>query len=303
MTHQLKPGDRLVVASHNKGKVWEIKELLRPYGLDAISAADLNLPVPEETETTFEGNARLKAVAAAKASGLPALADDSGLEVAALSGAPGIYSARWAGASKDFARAMQKVADEIEKAGGWQAAVRDGKPGPDANFICVLCLAWPDGHADYYAGRVFGHLVDPPRGGNGFGYDPMFVPEGHEETFGEMEPAQKHAMSHRARAFDDFKAACLAHLPNAASKAPLASDAALEGLSAAAASLSTKDELATFVDSLRADLKTNAGNWENAKLEDFLESMAAWLRDSKSLPEQPQWRAVATALLAASRYE
>ena len=192
-------GSRLVVASHNAGKVREFDDLLRPYGLAAISAGALDLPEPEETETTFEGNARLKAVAAARASGLPALSDDSGVEVEALDGAPGIYSARWAGPTKDFAIAMGRVQAELAARSAWVP------PGPRANFTCVLCLAWPDGETEVFDGRVFGRLVWPPRGGRGFGYDPMFVPDEHTETFGEMAPDAKHAISHRARAFELFR--------------------------------------------------------------------------------------------------
>lgn len=201
---QLEKGTRLVVASHNPGKVREIEDLVAPFGLDVISAGALALPEPEETETTFAGNARLKAHAAAAGAGLPALADDSGLEVAALGGAPGIYSARWAGRSKDFAAAMAKVADEVSAQGSWPVA------GPRANFTCALCLAWPGGGAHVFEGKVFGTLVWPPRGHRGFGYDPMFLADGETLTFGEMEPEQKHAISHRARAFELFVRACLA---------------------------------------------------------------------------------------------
>jgi XTP/dITP diphosphohydrolase len=201
---KLKPGNRLVVASHNPGKAREIRDLVAPHGLSVVSAADLGLPEPEETGTTFTANAALKAVAAATAAGLPALSDDSGLEVEALGGTPGIYSARWAGPRKDFAVAMQRVADELRTIGAWSV-----QPGPRANFTAVLCLAWPDGRTKTFEGRVYGHLVWPPRGSNGFGYDPMFVPEGHGLTFGEMEPDAKHAISHRARAFRLFACACL----------------------------------------------------------------------------------------------
>ena len=193
-----------MVASHNPGKVREIRDLVAPYGLSVTSAAELGLAEPEETGETFTENARLKAVAAALAAGLPALADDSGLEVEALGGAPGIYSARWAGPGKDFTVAMHRVADELRPRDGWRAL-----PGPRANFIAVLCLAWPDGETAIFEGKVDGHLVWPPRGNKGFGYDPMFVPEGHTLTFGEMEPDAKHALSHRARAFRLFAAACL----------------------------------------------------------------------------------------------
>jgi len=200
---KLDRGVRLVVASHNAGKVREIGDLVRPFGFDVVSAGALGLPEPEETETTFSGNAVLKALAAARASGLPALADDSGLEVAILGGAPGIYSARWAGLDKDFGRAMTTVADAVAAKGGWTGA------GPEANFMCALAIAWPDAHVETFEGRVHGHLVWPPRGTQGFGYDPMFLPEGGELTFGEMEPDAKHAISHRARAFALFVAACL----------------------------------------------------------------------------------------------
>jgi XTP/dITP diphosphohydrolase len=194
---------RLVVASHNPGKVTEIADLIGPFGLDAVSAAELGLPEPEETEVTFAGNARLKAVAAATASGQPALSDDSGLEVGALDGAPGIYSARWAGPAKDFALAMRRVHEEVVARG--RRAERDTA----ANFTCALCLAWPDGQSRIFEGKVFGTLVWPPRGTKGFGYDPMFVPEGGTLTFGEMDPAAKHEISHRARAFELFRAEML----------------------------------------------------------------------------------------------
>ena len=194
---------RLVVASHNPGKVREIRELVAPHGLSVVSAGELELPEPEETGDTFVANAELKAVAAAQGSDLPALSDDSGLEVEALGGAPGIYSARWAGEAKDFTVAMRRVAEEVRGRGGW------GEPGPRANFTCALCLAWPDGATELFEGKVYGHLVWPPRGGKGFGYDPMFVADGQPMTFGEMEPDAKHAISHRARAFALFAEACL----------------------------------------------------------------------------------------------
>ena len=195
MLRTLTPGTRLVVASHNQGKVREFGDLLAPFGLDVVSAGELGLAEPDETETTFIGNARLKAVAAATAARLPALSDDSGLEVAALDGAPGIYSARWAGPSKDFSIAMSRVHDELAAKGAW------GGAGPVANFTAALCLAWPDGWSETFEGKVFGRLVWPPRGTRGFGYDPMFLPDGGAQTFGEMEPDAKHAVSHRARAF------------------------------------------------------------------------------------------------------
>jgi XTP/dITP diphosphohydrolase len=204
MTRRLERGARLVVASHNPGKVREILELVAPHGLSVVSAGELGLPEPEETGSTFAENARLKAVAAAQGAALPALADDSGIEVEALGGAPGIYSARWAGPAKDFRVAMQRVADELRALDAWTTV-----GGPRANFTAALCLAWPNGEAAIFEGKVWGHLVWPPRGSKGFGYDPMFVAEGHALTFGEMEPDAKHAISHRARAFQQFASACL----------------------------------------------------------------------------------------------
>ena len=203
MTRRLAPGEKLVVASHNPGKLREIAKLIEPYGLSAIPAGRLGLTEPDETEITFAGNARLKAELAARASGLPALADDSGLEVELLDGEPGIHSARWAGPVKDFSFAMQTVADRITAFRGWTA------PGPRANFTCALCVAWPDGSHAIFEGKVFGKLVWPPRGERGFGYDPMFLADGETLTFGEMDPDAKHAISHRARAFAHFVSACL----------------------------------------------------------------------------------------------
>jgi XTP/dITP diphosphohydrolase len=200
---RLAEGTRLVVASHNQGKLREINELVRPFRLEVISTGSLNLAAPAETGRTFADNARIKALAAAQASGHPALADDSGLEVDVLDGAPGIRSARWAGPERDFALAMRKVADAVAARGGWAT------PGPRANFTCALCLAWADGEAQVFEGRVFGSLVWPSRGTRGFGYDPMFLPDGETLTFGEMDPAHKHAISHRARAFALFVANCL----------------------------------------------------------------------------------------------
>ena len=189
----------LVVASHNEGKVREIRDLLTPFGLELSSAGELFLPEPEETGETFQANAELKALAAAKASGHPALADDSGLCVEALNGQPGIYSARWAGPQKDFDFAMEKIRLGL---------IEEGTLDTRAYFICGLALAWPDGHVEYFEGRVDGELTWPPRGDKGFGYDPMFVPNGYEETFGEMDPEKKHAMSHRADAFRQLVDAC-----------------------------------------------------------------------------------------------
>jgi XTP/dITP diphosphohydrolase len=190
---------QLVIASHNPGKVREIGELLAPFGVAVVSAGDLGLPEPEETGTTFEANAELKGLAAARAAKLPALADDSGLVVHALGGEPGIYSARWAGPAKDFAVAMCKVED---------ALVAKRATDRSAHFVAALTLAWPDGHLETFRGEIHGTLVWPPRGTMGFGYDPMFQPEGETRTFGEIEPVTKHGMSHRARAFEKLVAAC-----------------------------------------------------------------------------------------------
>ena len=200
MTRKLEAG-RLVIASHNDGKVREIRELLGPYGIEPVSAADLDLPEPEETGTTFVANAELKALQAADLSGLPALADDSGLCVEALNLEPGIFSARWAGETKDFAIAMQRVEDRFGQL--------PPETGRDAHFVCALALAWPDGHVEWFEGRVDGVLAWPPRGDRGFGYDPMFVPLGGEQTFGEMDPNAKHAISHRAVAFEQLVEAVL----------------------------------------------------------------------------------------------
>jgi XTP/dITP diphosphohydrolase len=198
MARRLADGARLVLASHNPGKLAELTDLLRPHDLTVISAGTLSLPEPPEDVPDFVGNARIKALAAAKASGLPALADDSGFCVAALNGAPGVHSARWAGPDKDFARAMARVQREM-------AATADRR----AWFVAALCLAWPDSRTETFVGRVHGQATRPPRGDKGFGYDPMFLPPGETRTFGEMDPAEKHAVSHRARAFAQFMAACL----------------------------------------------------------------------------------------------
>lgn len=187
----------LVIASHNAGKVAEIGALLGPFGVEVTSVGDLRLPVPDETETTFIGNAAIKARAAAAATGLPALADDSGLCVAALGGEPGVYSADWGGPERDFALAMRRVEERLQ-----------GATDRRAWFVCALVLCWPDGHCETFEGEVHGSLVWPPRGTFGFGYDPMFVADGHSVTFGEMEPEQKHAISHRANAFAKLVAAC-----------------------------------------------------------------------------------------------
>ena len=202
MTHRrLMRGDRIVIATHNKGKLREVAALLAPYGIETVSAGDLGLPEPEETEESFIGNATIKAKAAAKASGLPALADDSGFSVASLAGAPGVRTADWAmqpDGSRDYADAMRKVmeaAQDFEDRTAW--------------FSCALVIAWPDGHVEAFEGRATGHWVWPPRGAHGFGYDPMFVPDGRDDTFGEMDLAEKHRISHRARAFALLSAACL----------------------------------------------------------------------------------------------
>ncbi|GAA4765633.1 RdgB/HAM1 family non-canonical purine NTP pyrophosphatase [Stakelama sediminis] len=202
---KLTPG-KLVIASHNEGKVAEIRELLAPYGIEPVSAAELDLPEPVENGTTFVANAELKAMQAADLSGLPALADDSGLCVEALNGAPGVYTADWAERQpregppgRDWYLAMGKVEGKLAEQGA--------DVSRSAHFACTLALAWPDGHVEWFEGRAEGHLVWPPRGKRGFGYDPVFVPEGESETFGEMDPAKKHAISHRADAFRQLVAA------------------------------------------------------------------------------------------------
>jgi XTP/dITP diphosphohydrolase len=198
MARRLDRGARLVLASHNPGKLAELVDLLRPHGITAISAASLGLPEPEEDAPDFVGNARIKALAAARMSGLPALADDSGFCVAALNGAPGVHSARWAGPAKDFSHAMQRVNREV-------ADAQDRR----AWFVAALCLAWPDCHTETFVGRVDGQAIWPPRGSKGFGYDPMFVPTGAAAAFGEMDSAEKHTLSHRTRAFAQLMRACL----------------------------------------------------------------------------------------------
>lgn len=197
--------DRIVVASHNKGKLAEIAALIAPFGFEAKPASEYGLPEPEETGTTFEENAYIKAFAAASATGLPALSDDSGLAIDALDGAPGVYTADWAtmqDGSRDFLHAMTLAEERLQQKGATTPETRTGR------FVCVLCLAWPDGHAEYFRGEVEGRLVWPPRGEKGFGYDPVFLPHGHERTFGEMSAAEKHGLdaplSHRARAFKTF---------------------------------------------------------------------------------------------------
>lgn len=304
---QLQRGTKLVVASHNPGKVWEINQLIAPYGLDAISAGDLGLAEPEETEVTFEGNAKLKALAAAQASGLPALADDSGLEVQCLRGAPGIYSARWAGPGKDFGLAMQKVAGEITARSAW-TGFGSAARGPRANFTSVLCLAWPDGETRIFDGYVFGTLVWPPRGGNGFGYDPMFVADGEDKTFGEMEPKEKYAISHRTRAFEKFKSECLEHVAapldapsdSPAGSRPEGAGRDLAALSAAAANLSTKEELFRFLSNLGDDYARNKDAWRTLDLGQFLTAVQGHIEDTDIKDDEPRWRTIAKALLAAS---
>jgi XTP/dITP diphosphohydrolase len=202
--------DRLVIATHNPGKLAEMRDLLAPFGVATVAAAELNLAEPEETGTTFLANARLKAEAAARAAGLAAFADDSGLVVDALDGEPGIYSARWAGPEKNFRHAMEQVDTKLRARGA--LAPRQRK----AHFVSALCVAWPDGHAETFEARVDGTLIWPPRGDRGFGYDPMFLPDGFDRTFGEMTSEEKHGLpprgrglSHRARAFLKLAEACL----------------------------------------------------------------------------------------------
>jgi len=201
---------RLVIATHNSGKLAEMRELLAPYGIDATSAGEMGLKEPDETGLSFRDNARIKAEAAARATCLPAFADDSGLAVDALGGAPGIHSARWAGPDKDFRGAMQTIEDELCERGATAPQQRK------AHFVSALCVAWPDSHVEEFEARVDGTLVWPPRGDKGFGYDPMFLPDGHSRTFGEMDSVEKHGLpprgkglSHRARAFMKLAEACL----------------------------------------------------------------------------------------------
>ena len=195
--HRRFSGSGLVLATHNAGKIPEIAALLGGAVASFSTSGELGLPEPEENGNTFEANAVIKAVAAAKASGLPALADDSGLCVEALGGAPGVLSARWAGPEKDFGAAMRRIEDGLNGASDRRAA-----------FVCVLALAWPDGHVETFEGRIEGRMVWPPRGANGFGYDPAFMPGGHAETFGEMEPGRKRGISHRTIAFAKLAQAC-----------------------------------------------------------------------------------------------
>jgi XTP/dITP diphosphohydrolase len=201
---------RVVIATHNPGKLRELREMLSPHGVEAVSAGELGLAEPEETGETFAENAQIKAAAAARATGLPAFADDSGLTVEALGGEPGIHSARWAGPDKDFARALRVIEEKLALAGATTPASRR------AAFVSALSLVWPDGHEEQFEGRVEGTLVWPPRGNAGFGYDPMFQPDGQTRTFGEMSAEEKHGLpprgtglSHRARAFMALAASCL----------------------------------------------------------------------------------------------
>jgi XTP/dITP diphosphohydrolase len=209
MAHRQITG-RLVIATHNPGKLAEMRDLLSGYGVEAVSAAELKLAEPEETGRSFAANARIKARAAATASGLPAFADDSGLAVDALDGAPGIHSARWAGPDRDFRRAMNEVQTRLVKRGAKTPEQRR------AHFVSALCVAWPDGHVEEFEAQVSGTVVWPPRGDQGFGYDPLFLPDGHTRTFGEMSAEEKHGLpprghglSHRARAFLKLAEACL----------------------------------------------------------------------------------------------
>ncbi len=202
---------KLVIATHNPGKLTEMRELLAPYGIEAVSAGELGLGEPEETGKTFEANARIKAIAAAQAAKLPAFADDSGLAVDALDGAPGIYSARWAGPNKDFNEAMARIERLLQERGATAPARRT------AHFVSALCVAWPDDHLEEVEARADGRLVWPPRGTAGFGYDPMFLPDGFDRTFGELTSIEKHGLpplglglSHRARAFVKLAEICLA---------------------------------------------------------------------------------------------
>jgi XTP/dITP diphosphohydrolase len=211
MTQHRRITGRLVIATHNPGKLTEMRELLAPYGVEAVSAGELGLAEPDETGDTFRANAQLKAVAAAKAAQLPAFADDSGLVVDALDGAPGIFSARWAGPNKDFNAAMARIERLLQERGATTP------PQRRAHFVSALCVAWPDGHMEEFEAAVDGTLISPPRGTKGFGYDPMFLPDGHTRTFGEMDSMEKHGLpplgtglSHRARAFLKLAEACLA---------------------------------------------------------------------------------------------
>jgi XTP/dITP diphosphohydrolase len=214
LVHHRAISGRLVIATHNPGKLAEMRELLAPYGIDAISAGDMGLSEPDETGSTFRDNARIKAEAAAQATGLPAFADDSGLVVETLNGAPGIHSARWAGPDKNFRKAMETIEDRLREHGATSPAERR------AHFVSALCVGWPDRHLEEFEGRIDGTLVWPPRGNKGFGYDPMFLPDGYTRTFGEMTSEEKHGLaprgtglSHRARAFLKLAEACFSFPP------------------------------------------------------------------------------------------
>ena len=211
MRRRLAAGERIVLATHNKGKVREVGALVAPFGIAVVSAGELGLPEPVEDGMMFSENAAIKAVAAASATGLPALSDDSGICIDALDGAPGLFSANWAGPGKDFAPAIARVQMELAKRGAITPEQRK------AHFVSALVIAWPDGHQELFEGRVFGEIIDAPRGAGGFGYDPIFLPDGHDKTFGEMTSDEKHGipadgspgLSHRARAFHVLAAACL----------------------------------------------------------------------------------------------
>lgn len=213
MARKLERGTRVVIATHNPGKLRELKELLAPFGLDLVSGGELGLPEPDEDGHMFAENAAIKAHAASKAAGLPAIADDSGIAIEALDGAPGIFSANWAGPGKDFGPALERVARELEKRG----AITPDKRR--AHFVSALIVAWPDGHEELFEGRVFGVIAPEPRGLQGFGYDPIFQPDGDTRTFGEMSSEEKHGLdwspegrtglSHRARAFRELAEQCL----------------------------------------------------------------------------------------------
>ncbi|KQU54682.1 non-canonical purine NTP pyrophosphatase [Bosea sp. Leaf344] len=214
MSHRLLTG-KVVIATHNQGKLREMRELMKPYGIALVSAGELGLPEPVEDGHMFAENAAIKAVAAAKASGLPALSDDSGICIDALDGAPGLFSANWAGPGKDFAPALARVQSELARRGAIAPEKRR------AHFVSALVIAWPDGHQELFEGRVFGEIVQAPQGTGGFGYDPIFRPDGHDKTFGEMTSEEKHGipadgspgLSHRARAFHDLARACLRAAP------------------------------------------------------------------------------------------
>ena len=290
---QLEPGSRLVVASHNPGKVWEIKRADRALRLRRRLGGRSRLAEPEETEPTFDGNARLKALAAATGSGLPALADDSGLEVDALGGDPGIYSARWAGPGKDFGLAMQRVHDALDEKRAW-----DGTP-PRANFISVLCLAWPTGEHRIFEGRVYGTLHWPPRGGNGFGYDPMFAPDGDTRTFGEMSPEAKYAISHRTRAFEAFKRDCLEHVKaQAPAKNP---DATSRRSTPPRATSRRKPSWRRSSPACARISRPTARPGRRDDLATFLVALERAAATANTAEAEPRWRTLARTLLAASR--